>query len=200
MGTLKPLVQVGGTTMLERVLATLRQSRVDEIVVVLGHSAQLIQERIAFGAAKSVINNSYLEGMASSIQNGLASIRPDAEGALIVLADQPFLKPQTIDLLIQEYRRSKREIIIPTYNGFRGNPVLLDRSLFGELATLTGDMGCRALFGKHANAIVTLPVEDAGILVDLDTAEDVQRLEQSKAEGALQSPLFQNADLSRRAT
>ena len=198
MGTVKPLVQVGGTTMLERVLATLRGSRVDETVVVLGHSAQLIQERIAFGAAKCVVNSSYLEGVASSIQTGLSSIRRDAEAALIVLADQPFLKPQTIDLLIQEYRRGRCQIIIPTYQGFRGNPVLLEGSLFGELATLTGDMGCRAIFGKHASEIVTLPVEDAGILVDLDTAEDVQRLEQSNAEGALESQLFEKADLNGR--
>src|SRR5947209_15398131 len=145
MGVVKPLVRIGGKPMLESTLSTLLQSRVDEIVVVLGHSAQLIQETIPLGSARIVINDSYAEGIASSLRIGLSSVRANAEAALIVLADQPFLKAETVDRLIEEYRSKKPEIIVPTYNGFRGNPALLDRSLFPELAQLSGDIGCRAI-------------------------------------------------------
>lgn len=175
MGSVKPLARVGRKTMLERVLTTLQESRVDETVVVLGHAAELIRESVSFGTARTVMNASYQEGMSSSIRLGLASVRADAVAALILLADQPFLKPETIDLLIEEYQRKRPEIVIPVYRGSRGNPVLVDRSLFMELSALTGDIGCRAIFGNHADGIVKLEVEDAGVSVDLDTAEDLER-------------------------
>lgn len=183
MGTDKALVPIAGKPMLERALGVLHESQVDEIVVVLGHSAALIQETVSFGSARAVINQAYREGIASSLQTGLASISPCAQAALIVLADQPFLKPETIDLLIGEYRSKKPEIVIPVYNGLRGNPVLLDCSVFGEVASLTGDIGCRAIFANHTAGILKLPVEDAGVLLDFDTKEDVARFEQSGAPG-----------------
>jgi molybdenum cofactor cytidylyltransferase len=177
MGSVKPLVRVGGQAMLQRVLTTLGASRVDETIVVLGYAAQLIRDTIRFDDASIAINDSYRQGMASSIQIGLASVRADAKAALIVLADQPFLKAATIDLLIAEYHSKKPEIIVPLYKGFRGNPVLLDRSVFSELAALRGDIGCRAIFGNHTRGILKVPVEDAGILVDLDTVADVEQFE-----------------------
>jgi len=190
MGVVKPLVRIGGKPMLESTLSTLLQSRVDEIVVVLGHSAQLIQETIPFGSARIVINDSYAEGIASSLRIGLSSVRANAEAALIVLADQPFLKAETVDRLIEEYRSKKPEIIVPTYNGFRGNPALLDRSLFPELAQLSGDTGCRAIVGRHTRGLLKVAVQDPGVLVDLDTPADVQRFEQSSDEQVLESTLL----------
>lgn len=166
--------------MLEHTLLTLFSSRVDEIIVVLGHSAELIQQKVSFESAKVIINGSYSEGIASSLRIGLSAVKADTQAALIVLADQPFLKSTTIDQLIEEYCRKKPEIIVPTYNGVRGNPVLLDRSVFGEAAELCGDVGCRAIFGRHTQGIIKLPVQDPGILVDLDTPADVERFEQSR--------------------
>jgi molybdenum cofactor cytidylyltransferase len=198
MGTVKALVSVSGKPLLERVLSTVRESRADEIVVVLGHSAELIQRSIPFGDSRAVINQSYREGMASSLRIGLSNVSPNAEAALIVLGDQPFLKPQTIDRIIEEYRNNKPEIVIPMYHGFRGNPVLLDRSVFAELAGLTGDMGCRAIFGGHTRGILKIAVEDAGVLVDFDTKEDIERFEQSRAVDVQERKLFESADLSGR--
>jgi molybdenum cofactor cytidylyltransferase len=175
MGSVKPLARVGGKTMLERVLMTLQESRVDETIVVLGHAAELIRESVSFGAARTVMNVAYREGMSSSIRLGLASVRADAAAALIVLADQPFLKAETIDLLIEEYQRKRPEIVIPVYRGCRGNPVLVDRSLFIELSALSGDIGCRAIFGNHEGGILRVQVADAGVSLDLDTAIDLER-------------------------
>jgi len=79
---------------------------------------------------------------------------------------------------------------VPTYNGFRGNPVLLDRSVFDEVAELTGDIGCRAIFQRHTREIVKVPVQDAGILLDLDTPADIERLENLSAGKMLESKLF----------
>jgi len=198
MGTAKALVRIGGKTMLERVLGTLRESLVSEIVVVLGHSAGTIQRSIDFGNARPVINDSYREGMAGSLNIGLSNVSDHADAALIVLADQPFLKPETINCLIDEYRSKRPEIVIPVYRGFRGNPVLLSRSVFPELASLTGDIGCRAIFGNHTRGILKVPVDDAGTLVDLDTKEDIHRIEQTGAQEISEAKLFESADLRDR--
>ena len=79
---------------------------------------------------------------------------------------------------MDRYRKSNAQIVIPMYKGFRGNPVLLDRSVFSEVMTLTGDIGCRAIFGNHLEGIAKVPVEDLGILLDLDSKEDFDRLKE----------------------
>jgi hypothetical protein len=77
---------------------------------------------------------------------------------------------------MDEYTRSSAQIVIPTYKGFRGNPVLLDRSVFSEVMALTGDIGCRAIFGNHLEGIAKVPVEDIGILLDMDSKDDFELL------------------------
>ena len=69
-----------------------------------------------------------------------------------------------------------RRLSIPTYQGTRGNPVLLDRSVFAEVAALEGDIGCRAIFAKHLEGIVNVEVEDMGVLLDIDDQQDYDRL------------------------
>src|ERR1051325_8673712 len=138
MGSLKQLLPLDGRTLLENVLKNLRESQVDEIVLVLGFSADAIREKTPLDGVKVVINEGYQEGMGTSVRTGIAHVSPDAHAALVVLADQPFLKPETIDQLIRVYREQRPQIVIPVYQGFRGNPVLLDRSVFPELLGLAG--------------------------------------------------------------
>jgi molybdenum cofactor cytidylyltransferase len=174
MGTLKQLLPIDGKMLLDVVLAAVRASHVDEVIVVLGNSADIIQQHVRLDKCKIVINDCYGEGISSSLRAGVAGVSPHADGALIVLADQPLIRPETIDQLIEEYRRRKPQILIPVYNGVRGNPVLLDRSVFAELAGLTGDIGCRAIFGKHTEGLLKVPVDDCGVLFDLDTKADLE--------------------------
>jgi molybdenum cofactor cytidylyltransferase len=114
--------------------------------------------------------------MASSLRAGLSALDPQVSAALIVLADQPFVRPQTLNQLAQQHRRSKAQIVIPSYQGIRGNPVLLDRSVFSEVMALEGDTGCRAIFSSHTEHTLKVEVEDEGILLDIDNQEDYQRL------------------------
>jgi len=130
MGSIKQLLPLGGRTLIENVLENLRESQVDEIVLVLGFSADMIREKIPLDGVKVIINEAYREGMGTSLRTGIAHVSPEASAALVVLADQPFVQPGTIDQLIRVYREQKPQIVIPVYQGFRGNPVLLDRSVF----------------------------------------------------------------------
>jgi len=192
MGAMKQLLPFGGATLLETVIGNVRRSRVDEIIVVLGASADEIRQRIGGDPLRIVVNPDFREGMGTSLRCGIAQVRGDA--ALVVLADQPFVEPATIDRLIEEYREKKPQITIPVYRGFRGNPVLLDRSVFSEIMGLGGDIGCRAIFGGHSDNILKVSVDDAGVLLDMDTREDFERLQLPEAR------TIESADLSGRAT
>ena len=177
MGEPKQLLRLGGKTLLEQVLDNARSAAVDEIVVVLGAAAENIRQQIDLSHTKVVINSSYQQGMGTSLGAGLAALDPAINAVLILLGDQPFVRPTTLDRICEEYRRSHAQIVIPLYHGFRGNPVLLDRSVFPEVMALSGDVGCRAIFGNHLKGIVKLPVDDVGILLDIDSKADFDKLQ-----------------------
>ena len=198
MGEAKQLLRFGENTLLERVIENVRASRVDEIVLVLGHEAKTIQERVGVKNLKVALNEAYQQGMGTSLRTGLSKLDPAIDAALIVLADQPFVRPATLDLLIDQYQRSKAQIMIPVYKGFRGNPVLLDRSVFPEVMALSGDIGCRAIFGDHLDGIVKVPVEDIGILLDLDSKADFERLLNFQPGIGDEKALIETADLEGR--
>jgi molybdenum cofactor cytidylyltransferase len=184
-GGCKQLVPLGGKPLLEHVLESVRQSRVDDVVVVLGDHAAEIQEAIAFGRERVVLNPDFAGGMSTSIQAGLRALPAATEAVMIVLADQPFVASRTLDLLIDEYQRVRPSVVIPTFNGSRGNPVLVDRSLFAEMMGIRGDVGCRATFGDHAETILKVPVNDRGVVTDIDTLEDLERASATAAQPGL---------------
>jgi len=198
MGSIKQLLPFNGKSLLENVLENVRRSRVDEIVLVLGFSAETIRRTIPLDHVRIVLNDAYREGMGTSVRAGISQVSSQAEAALVVLADQPFVKSDTIDQLIRVYREQKPQIVIPTYQGFRGNPVLLDRSVFSELMNLSGDIGCRAIFGGHSENILKTPVEDIGVLLDIDTQVDLETFQQAHTRGELGSGLLESADLAGR--
>jgi molybdenum cofactor cytidylyltransferase len=177
MGEAKQLLRLGAGTVLGQTIENVRRSRVDQIVLVLGSSADAIRRQLPVSlleGLKVVINPAYEQGMASSLQAGLSALDEQVNAALIVLADQPFIRPQTLNQIAQH--ASRAQIVIPCYRGVRGNPVLLDRSVFAEVMALQGDVGCRAIFGSHMERTLKLKVEDEGILLDMDSREDYERL------------------------
>ena len=197
MGTLKQLAKVGDSTLLEAVLAAVKQSRIRETVLVLGYQAEAILEAVKIDSTtKVILNQSYLEGMSTSIQMGLGAVSKEAVAALIVLADQPLLKSAVIDRLVEEFERSGAAIVLPIYRGFRGNPVLIGRSLFAEMMQISGDIGCRSLFGLHPEQIYKVPVDDIGILVDVDTVQDLAKMHSIQGGGMLDLSSLQVDDRS----
>ena len=194
MGTPKQLLRLGENTLLGQALDNARKSQACEIVLVLGFAAEEIKKQISTQDLKVVINSSFQEGMASSLRAGLAALDADTEAALIILADQPFVKPATLDRLIEYHQKSRPQILLPLYKGFRGNPVLLDRSMFAEVMGLKGDIGCRAIFGSHTEGIQKLAVDDPGILVDVDQQGDAEKLLTNDRE-ALEAAVREMPDL-----
>ncbi len=179
MGRAKQLLPLGKNTVLAQTLNNIRAARMHEMVLVLGASAEVIRQQLPqalLEGVKVVVNQDYGQGMATSLRAGLSALDPRSDAALIVLGDQPFIRPQTLDRIVEEYSRSRAPIVIPSYQGNRGNPVLLDRSVFSEVMALEGDIGCRAIFGSHLEDILKVEVEDPGVLLDIDDPGDYDRL------------------------
>ena len=100
MGTPKELLRIDGETILERTLKNVRASAAGEIVLVLGHAADSVEKEISTDRVKIVHNQNYQQGMGTSLRAGLAAVDARASAALIVLADQPFVRPETLNQLI----------------------------------------------------------------------------------------------------
>jgi len=144
-GECKQLARIGDKPLLQHVLDNLHQSKVEHVVVVLGAHADEIRRQIRFDRERVVFNPDFAEGMSTSLHAGIRALPGGTEAALIVLGDQPFVAAATVDALVNQYRLTHPSVVVPTYNGFRGNPVLVDKSLFDEMMQIRGDIGCRAI-------------------------------------------------------
>jgi len=156
-------------TILEYCFETLLRSEVQELIVVLSTrnkgAGNLFQGR----KVKIVINPLSKMGMSTSIRRGLQEIHRHCHGILIALGDQPFLKTRTINALIRIFDQGKGGIIIPSYRGRRGNPVIFHRRFKKELLNLKGDVGGRSIIESHPEDVRVVPVKSTAILKDMDT-------------------------------
>lgn len=174
-GRPKQLLPVGPRTMLQHVVDIVLASPVDQTVVVLGHRASEIGAILKGTPADIVTNAEWEAGLSTSVQAGLRAIRPDVQAALFVLADQPTITPEIITALIVRYQETGAPIVVPTYQGKRGNPALFDRSFFAELMKVRDDQGGRQLIDRHRDRTEGVEVGSEAVLIDVDTEEDYNR-------------------------
>jgi molybdenum cofactor cytidylyltransferase len=145
-------------------------SRVDKIIVVTGFDAARVERALSGLPVEIVHNLQHEEGMASSLRVGL-NHAPESAGLVVLLGDMPRVSPKLIDRLITAFSAGDAAAVIPTHAGRRGNPVLLGRALFPQIAQLNGDTGARALLRARED-IVELETDDVGVILDVDTAQD----------------------------
>lgn len=178
-GQPKQLLPVGDKTMLQYVVDIVLASPVDQTIVVLGHRASEIGATLKDGPADIVTNEEWEAGLSTSVQAGLRAVRPDAQAALFVLADQPAITPEIIAALLGRYQETGAPIVVPTYQGKRGNPVLFDRSLFAELMKVQDDQGGRQLIDVYGDKTEKVEVGSEAVLVDVDTETDYHRFKET---------------------
>jgi molybdenum cofactor cytidylyltransferase len=176
LGRSKQLLPLGGLPLLAHVLRNAAAANLDEVVLVLGHNATTIAGAVGDWGQRIVVNPDYAAGQSTSLRAGLAALDPRSEAAIVLLGDQPQVTRPIIDAITDTYRATGGPIVLPTYGGDRGNPVLFARLLFPELARLTGDEGARSLLATHAAEVVPIPVSDSPPPRDVDTEEDYAAL------------------------
>jgi len=172
MGTQKLLLPFGDATVIESVVLTALASRVDRVLVVLGADKDDVRKEIEPFGIDFVVNDNFAEGMLSSVQAGFAALPPDAEAAVVMLGDQPFLPARVVDAVAEAFRRSGSGIVIPVHRGRRGHPILIGLKYRDAVLALDPADGLRRLIQAHAEDIFEAEVEDANILRDMDVPED----------------------------
>lgn len=187
MGSQKMLINIEKTPILSKVIEIAggkKSSQEDSyeifpetsILIVLGADFEETS-KIALKYQNIVIlkNEKYNEGIAESLKTAVRNVPKNANGLMVFLGDMPFVKEETIALLLKAFARDALEnlLYIPKYNETRGNPVIIRRELFSEILTLTGDRGASSLFEKYKEKIMHVEVNDIGILKDIDTKEDL---------------------------
>ncbi len=174
----KQLVEIDGKPMLDLVIEKVRNSSVDEIITVLGYKSDRILSKISTEGSKFVMNPNYERGMSTSLSEGLEEVGRNTDAVVILLGDQPYLDSEVIDKLIRSYQNSDKLVMVPYYQGKRGNPVLFDISLKEELMEVEGDVGGRKVVEENPELVHKVAVDNPGVLMDIDTRKDIERVKE----------------------
>lgn len=182
MGDCKQLMKIMGCSLIRIVLDNALQSKGNAVVAVVGARAEEVSKEIPSGVT-IITNPDFADGQSTSVKIAVRNIS-NFDAAIFLLADQPFIGSDIIDALIHRYLETRKPIIHPISEGRRVNPVLLDRSLFGELEALKGDTGARELIIRRPDLVATIDVPQVFRFVDIDTRGDLKRAETFSKEQA----------------
>lgn len=174
MQTNKMLLSVHGKTMIETVIDHVRQSDIDHILIVCGAFRDELLTVISRLPVEHCYNSEYKKGMLSSVQCGFRNIPPATDAVMIFLGDQPAIPGEIANILISEYRKSEKGIVIPVHKGRRGHPLLIDGKYRHIIDQLDHAVGLRELLYKYPEDVLEVNVETPGILKDIDTPQDYQ--------------------------
>jgi molybdenum cofactor cytidylyltransferase len=173
MGRPKALLPFRGRTFLGNILDAISRSSIVHTVVVVGHHREAIEREIV-SPASIVFNPDYEQGMITSFQTGIRVLPPGTSGTFLFLVDHPLVNPVTIETLIA--RHEPNMIVLPTYEGRRGHPALFASQVLEEIAALPEGQGANIVVRRNPDRIVEVPVDEPGILMDIDTPEQFQKL------------------------
>jgi molybdenum cofactor cytidylyltransferase len=175
LGFNKLFLSVNGEPVLTRTLRTFLDLRIGTIFVVTGFERERIERLLKDAPVVLVHNSSFEQGMSTSVRAVLPFI--DTGHALFLhLGDKPFVKGETLQRMTESFAKGTHPIILPVYQGQKGHPALIDVTKYvEEMRALEGDTALRPIIERHSQDI--LYVEgDEGILIDLDTDEDIDFL------------------------
>jgi len=176
-GQPKQLLNFRSTTLLGWVLDQAQQATaLDELVVVLGRASTEIRQRVDFGRVKVAENPAFAEGCASSYRAGIAALNPGAAAMMIILGDQPGIRPEIIDRVADEWREQGSQIAICSYRGRLGHPMIFAKTLFAQLVELHGDKAAWKLVDAHGSMVQQIHF-DLPPPEDVNTMSDFQQLE-----------------------
>jgi molybdenum cofactor cytidylyltransferase len=176
----KLLTEFRGKPMVSHAFELAISAPLDARLVVTGARAGEIAALAEAAGLRSLHNPHFASGLSTSLKAGIAAMPADCEGALILLGDMPLILPETVQAIVAAAQGNPALVaIVPTYREEWGHPVLLRRTLFGEIAKLQGDQGARSLL-KSRRDILTLAIDDSGILADLDTREALVEFEKNQ--------------------
>jgi molybdenum cofactor cytidylyltransferase len=167
-----------GRPLVRHVAEAALASRARPVLVVTGHAREAVETALAGLDLQRAHNPDFASGLASSLRTGVAALPGSCDGAVILLGDMPLVGAGLINSLIDAFAgRREARAVAPLHGGARGNPALVARRMFGEIAQLTGDQGARRLFA--GGGVIDVPIDDAAVTLDIDTPAALKGLQSS---------------------
>lgn len=180
----KVLVDLDGRPLVRHVIDEALCSRCAPIVVVTGYAHEAVEAALTDADVTLVNNPDYETGLASSLKRGIGRLPVNSQGAIVLLADMPKISTAVINKLIGIFvQHPDADAIVPVYNGTRGNPVLLARSLFPQIMQLKGDQGAKPLLeAAKSERVIYVTIDDEAVATDVDTPDALATLRAAKSE------------------
>jgi len=182
MGTNKMFLELGGKTVLCRAVETAIAAKLSPLLVVLGNERQRAEHELHGLACTPLFNPDFASGINTSLRAGISALPDNVAGALVMLADMPFVTAPMIDELLQKWRAGSSPLAVSLYGDVLAPPMLYGRDLFAELRALEGD-GCGKRVVKRHRAEALEVSWPAAALTDLDVPGDFARV-RAQIEGA----------------
>jgi molybdenum cofactor cytidylyltransferase len=173
----KLLENLAGRPLVRHVAECALASRARPVVVVTGHEADRVEAALAGLDVELVHNPRFATGLSSSLGTGLDALPEHLDGAMVMLADMPLLRPEHLDRLIAAFApKEGRSIVVPVFEGRRGNPVLWSGDYFASMRRLQGDAGARRLIAEHADQLIEVDLGSDAVVIDVDTPQALAEL------------------------
>lgn len=165
----------GKVTFLDHLVTLARHPRVGLVRVVLGANADKILKRVPLKPEWVVQNPNWKEGQLSSIQTAIRSLPPgETSGIILFLVDHPLITQSVVDQLISAFHSSKAPVVIPTFRGKRGHPVVFSSSLYQELLAAPPDTGARAVVWAHKAEVLEVETNEEGVVFNLNDPDSLR--------------------------
>jgi CTP:molybdopterin cytidylyltransferase MocA len=176
MGRPKALLPYREGTFLEHLIEVTRDPRIGVTRVVLGAGAEVIRAIAKLDSSIVALNPEWEQGQLSSICVGLRSLEGvDIDGIVLCPVDHPLVSALLVNELVELFYSGKKAIVLPTYKGRRGHPVIFSKALFSELLAAPADMGARAVVWAHAADVLEVSTDEEGVILNLNDPEMLKR-------------------------
>lgn len=171
----KPLLKIGDETYLTRLAAAILPA-VDRLIVVIGAHAAAVRPAVPADPRITIVENpDFARGQLSSLKCGLAVVGPAAHAVLVHLIDHPKVAAATFRGMVDAFLEGRGAIVIARYRGRRGHPVVFSRTVFAELMRAPEEQGAKVVVNAEPARVGYFDTNDPGVLLDLDTPDDVAR-------------------------
>ncbi len=175
MGTPKPMLTIGKETFLQHIIRSLHKVRITKTVIVLGAFSDEIQSTLSWYSGAVAVNPNWNAGQLSSLRTGVAANKSNEwHGFLIYPVDHPLVSHESLVDILHAFWTSDKNIIIPTYEGKRGHPVIFGKLIIEQLPSVSDEIGAKELVRNNPDEILEVPVNDPGVIRNIDTPEDYQ--------------------------
>jgi len=167
--------KIQGIPLIKLSVKNILASSIDELIIVLGYQKEIIEKLIDKNEKiKFVFNKDFESGMASSIKTGIDNLSDKTEAFFICLGDMPMVNHDIYNQLIKS--KDNKEIIVPTYKGQQGNPVLFYKSMKEKVLDIKGDVGAKKILELNKDKILNLVINDQSITKGFDTQDNFNSL------------------------